>query len=321
MNRAMGLKVTTATVLALCGLVALCLAFAGAQPAYAAKVAKPAKVQISSVTSPAASKAKVQVKKAARAKGYQYRISTNKASTKGVKTKTSTKRTVTFTGLQGGKKYYVKVRAYRKPGAKKIYGAWSNVRAITVKKATKTVKTLVATVKLRDYGSFDMRLYPDYAPITVDNFTELANSKFYDGLTFHRMVEGFCLQGGDPAHNGTGGSAQTIFGEFYYNGYDGNPLALQFQRGVVAMARSSNDYNSASSQFFVTLQTSDHNSQSLNGQYAAFGYVDATGMKVVDKAVAACVGSTDSNGLITDYEKQPVIESIRVKTVSKIVAA
>ena len=322
---------TTATTmakviaLALCGLLAVCLAFAGAPEAYAASAKKPAKAGIASVTSPAASTLTVKAKKVKRAKGYQYRISTNKKSTKGVKTKTTTKRTAIFNGLTPGKKYYVKVRAYAKSGKKKVYGAWSAVKAVTVKKAEQETKAdeedanvttqQVATVKTRDFGSFNIVLYPEQAPVTVANFTKLANEGFYDGLTFHRMVSGFALQGGDPNGDGTGGSGTNIIDEFASSG-TAYPLSRQFQRGIVAMANSG-AANSASSQFFVTLSSSTSTTTSLNGKYAAFGYVDSEGMKIVDGIVNACSAVvTGDKSIIADRANQPVIESIRVQEVT-----
>ena len=133
------------------------------------------------------------------------------------------------------------------------------------------------------YGSILLELDPAAAPITVANFTKLVGSGFYDGLTFHRIISGFMIQGGDPKGNGTGGSKETIKGEFSTNGWD-NPI--KHTRGVISMARSS-DPDSASSQFFIMHKTSPH----LDGQYAAFGHV-VDGMDVVD-AIADV--STDPN--------------------------
>ena len=124
-------------------------------------------------------------------------------------------------------------------------------------------------------GSFVVELYPEYAPATCANFVKLVNEGFYNGLTFHRVIRGFMAQGGDPDGNGTGGSAETIPGEFYSNGYDKN--IISHTRGVISMARSS-DPNSASSRFFICY---DDCSDSLDGSYAAFGLV-VEGMEVVD---------------------------------------
>ena len=133
------------------------------------------------------------------------------------------------------------------------------------------------------YGSILLELDPSAAPITVANFTKLVRSGFYDGLTFHRIISGFMIQGGDPQGTGMGGSKETIKGEFSANGWD-NPI--KHTRGVISMARSSNP-DSASSQFFIVHKTSPH----LDGQYAAFGWV-VDGMDVVD-AIADV--STDPN--------------------------
>lgn len=123
-------------------------------------------------------------------------------------------------------------------------------------------------------GSFIIELYPHYAPETVNNFKKLVSAGFYDGLTFHRVVEGFMAQGGDPEGTGGGGSAETITGEFALNGYHSNTLS--HTRGVISMARSS-EYDSASSQFFICYDDASF----LDGQYAAFGKV-IEGMEVVD---------------------------------------
>lgn len=124
--------------------------------------------------------------------------------------------------------------------------------------------------------SFVITLYPDYAPVTVANFQKLVKEGFYNGLTFHRVIEGFMAQGGDPNGDGTGGSEESIKGEFSANGVTTNTLS--HQRGVVSMARSM-DYNSASSQFFICYS----DCSTLDGNYAAFGKIDESGMKVVDE--------------------------------------
>lgn len=155
-------------------------------------------------------------------------------------------------------------------------------------------------MKVKDYGTIELELDSDVAPITVTNFINLVNSKFYDGLTFHRIIDGFMIQGGDPLGNGTGGSSKTIKGEFSKNGVKNS---ISHVRGVISMARSS-DYNSASSQFFIIQK----DTTSLDGQYAAFGKV-ISGMDVVDKI--AKVKVEDDNGTVSK-ENQPVIESIRV---------
>ena len=155
-------------------------------------------------------------------------------------------------------------------------------------------------MKVKDYGTIELELDSDVAPITVTNFINLVNSKFYDGLTFHRIIDGFMIQGGDPLGNGTGGSSKTIKGEFSENGVKNS---ISHVRGVISMARSS-DYNSASSQFFIVQK----DTTSLDGQYAAFGKV-ISGVDVVDKI--AKIKVEDDNGTVSK-ENQPVIESIRV---------
>lgn len=159
-----------------------------------------------------------------------------------------------------------------------------------------------AQIVIKDYGTVDLELYPEIAPETVANFVKLADEGFYNGLTFHRIMDGFMIQGGDPTGTGMGGSDQTITGEFSSNGIEND---LSHARGVISMARS-NDPNSASSQFFIVQK----DSQFLDGQYAAFGRV-TSGMDVVD-AIAKDAKPTDNNGTIP-ADQQPVIESITVE--------
>ncbi|MBO4289371.1 MAG: peptidylprolyl isomerase [Lachnospiraceae bacterium] len=161
-----------------------------------------------------------------------------------------------------------------------------------------------ATIEVQDYGTIEVELDHDAAPITVDNFVKLAQSGFYDGLTFHRIMKGFMIQGGDPKGNGTGGSEETIYGEFSQNGYD-NPL--KHTRGTISMARESGNMDSASSQFFIMHADND----SLDGAYAAFGHV-TSGMEVVD-AIANDAQPTDNNGTIPK-DQQPVITKITITT-------
>ena len=158
-----------------------------------------------------------------------------------------------------------------------------------------------AVITVKDYGDISLELDADTAPITVTNFVKLVNEGFYDGLTFHRVINGFMIQGGDPKGNGTGGSDQTIKGEFAANGIKNN---LKHTRGVISMARATPP-NSASSQFFIMHETATH----LDGQYAAFGIV-IDGMDVVDK-IAKNTPVTDSNGTVRP-ENQPVITSIKM---------
>ena len=158
------------------------------------------------------------------------------------------------------------------------------------------------SIEVSNYGTIKAELDADTAPITVTNFINLANSGFYDGLTFHRVIDGFMIQGGDPEGNGTGGSSEKIKGEFSNNGIDNN---ISHTRGTISMARSS-AYNSASSQFFIMQK----DTTSLDGQYAAFGTV-TDGMDIVDKICKDCT-DTNQNGVITDKTKQPMITKISV---------
>ena len=158
-----------------------------------------------------------------------------------------------------------------------------------------------AEITVKDYGTIKLELDEGAAPITVANFIQLAQSGFYDGLTFHRIMDGFMIQGGDPDGNGTGGSKETIKGEFAKNGVD-NPIS--HVKGTISMARS-NDPNSARSQFFITVADATF----LDGSYAAFGRV-TEGMEVAEQ-IAKDARPIDSNGTIPP-EQQPVIEKIVV---------
>ena len=156
-------------------------------------------------------------------------------------------------------------------------------------------------IVIRDYGTIAVELDADAAPITVANFLKLAKSGFYDGLTFHRIIDGFMIQGGDPEGTGMGGSSEKIKGEFSANGVKND---LSHTRGAISMARSQ-AMDSASSQFFIVHQDSTF----LDGQYACFGYV-TDGMDVVD-AICETVPVVDNNGTVQDGH-QPVMETIRV---------
>ena len=158
----------------------------------------------------------------------------------------------------------------------------------------------VVRISVRNVGDIYAELYPAAAPITVENFLSLVDRGFYDGLTFHRVITGFMIQGGDPAGNGTGGSDKNIKGEFATNGWD-NPIS--HERGVLSMARAT-DPDSGSSQFFIM----HADNTGLDGQYAAFGRVLA-GMGVVDR-IANFTYVTDNNGTV-GAGHAPVIESIR----------
>lgn len=157
------------------------------------------------------------------------------------------------------------------------------------------------TIEIEKYGTIEAELDADIAPITVTNFIDLANSKFYDGLTFHRIISGFMIQGGDPEGNGTGGSGKNIKGEFRSNGVENS---LSHKRGVISMARSSAP-DSASSQFFIMHQDADY----LDGEYAAFGTVTA-GIEIVDQ-ICQDTQVEDDNGTVL-AENQPKITKITV---------
>ena len=152
--------------------------------------------------------------------------------------------------------------------------------------------------KVKDFGEIRLELYPEHAPITVENFIKLVNKGFYNGLTFHRVIKGFMIQGGCPKGNGTGGPGYVIKGEFLSNGVN-NPI--KHTRGVISMARAM-DPDSAGSQFFIMHTDAPH----LDGQYAAFGKV-TEGIEVVDKIA----------GVRTDFRDKPlspvIIESITIE--------
>lgn len=156
-------------------------------------------------------------------------------------------------------------------------------------------------IQVKNYGTIKVELDGDTAPITVANFLKLAQNGFYDGLTFHRIIDGFMIQGGDPKGNGTGGSDETIKGEFSGNGVENN---ISHVRGTISMARSQ-DMDSASSQFFIVQSDSTY----LAGQYAGFGTV-TEGMDIVDQ-ICKDTPVQDSNGTVSASD-QPVIESIKV---------
>ena len=158
----------------------------------------------------------------------------------------------------------------------------------------------VAVIKVKDYGNITLELYPEIAPNTVNNFIELANSGYYDGLIFHRVIKGFMNQGGCPNGTGTGGPGYSIEGEFSSNGYEGNDL--KHTKGVISMARA-NDPNSAGSQFFIMADTASH----LDGQYAAFGKT-IDGLDIVEEINSVKTSSADKP--VEDV----VIEEIRVDT-------
>ena len=167
-------------------------------------------------------------------------------------------------------------------------------------------------------GIIKIELYPNVAPESVENFIELANSGFYNGLTFHRTIPGFMAQGGDPEGTGTGGPDYSIYGEFLSNGFENT---LSHTRGVLSMARSE-AVNSAGSQFFIMVDNGEY----LNGNYAAFGSV-IEGMDVVDEVVNTKVIRRDVDANVSSFEEYykqymeidrpvnpPKIKSISVET-------
>ena len=162
------------------------------------------------------------------------------------------------------------------------------------------MKKPVVTIEMRGGGVIKIELEPEKAPNTVNNFISLVGSGFYDGLTFHRIISGFMIQGGDPTGNGTGGPEYSIKGEFALNGFKNNDL--KHKRGVISMARAMAP-DSAGSQFFIMHENSSH----LDGQYAAFGKV-IEGMEVVDKIAS----------VKTDWSDKPavpqVMETVTVET-------
>lgn len=158
-----------------------------------------------------------------------------------------------------------------------------------------------AEIQVKDYGTITVELDADTAPITVTNFVNLAKDGFYDNLTFHRIMDGFVIQGGDPNGDGTGGADQTIKGEFSGNGVENE---ISHTRGTISMARAQ-DPDSASSQFFIVQEDSDY----LDGNYAAFGHV-TSGMEIVDQ-ICKDVPVEDDNGTVK-AENQPVIEKITI---------
>ena len=155
-----------------------------------------------------------------------------------------------------------------------------------------------AIIEVEKFGTIEVELNKDAAPITVDNFVKLVNKGFYNGLTFHRIIRGFMIQGGCPKGNGTGGPGYSIKGEFSANGVN-NPI--KHERGVISMARAM-DPNSAGSQFFIMHQAAPH----LDGQYAAFGKV-IKGIEVVD-----AIASVQTNYFDAPLQKV-VIKSIKIK--------
>lgn len=158
-----------------------------------------------------------------------------------------------------------------------------------------------AKIEIKSYGTIELELDADIAPITVANFAKLVNEGFYDGLTFHRIIDGFMIQGGDPEGTGMGGSNENIQGEFSLNGVKNT---ISHVRGTISMARS-RAYNSASSQFFIVHKDSTF----LDGQYAGFGKV-TSGIEIVDK-ICEDIQVEDDNGTVLK-QNQPIIEKIQM---------
>ena len=167
-------------------------------------------------------------------------------------------------------------------------------------------KTYYADIVIQNYGTITVQLDSKAAPITVENFVKLAKSGFYNGLTFHRIMEGFMMQGGCPKGDGTGDPGYEIKGEFSENGWN-NPL--KHERGTISMARGG-EPDSAGCQFFIVHETSLNNTLSLDGKYAAFGKV-TEGIEIVDK-ICTEVENSGPNGAV-DKADQPIIEKITIR--------
>lgn len=165
----------------------------------------------------------------------------------------------------------------------------------------KRVENPIVTMEISDYGTIKIELYPKYAPNTVANFVNLVESGFYNDNTFHRLVPGFVLQGGDPDGDGTGGPGYTIKGEFSENGYVKN--TLKHDKGVVSMART-NIPNSAGSQFFIVLDDTKTIHASLDNKYAAFGKV-IEGMDIIE--------NIEKNATVEDNQTGKLKKNITIK--------
>ena len=185
-----------------------------------------------------------------------------------------------------------------------LCGCTTTPKETTAPSATQGETTYYADIVIRDYGTVTVKLDQTAAPLTVENFVKLAQEGYYNGLTFHRIIATFMIQGGDLDGDGYSNfDKDSIYGEFAANGWD-NPLS--HTRGVISMARS-NSPDSASTQFFIVHQDSTH----LDGMYAAFGVV-TEGMDVVD-AICAAARPIDGNGKIAP-EDQPVMTSVTIRT-------
>lgn len=235
----------------------------------------------------------------------------------------------------GGEKQYAKIKFVATIIAIiLVLGLIAYVTNTIIKKQNFYVQNPLATIEVENFGTIKVELYPEYAPNTVANFIALANNGFYDGLTFHRTIPDFMIQGGDPNGDGSGNATlrdlgedsddeYTITGEFIANGDNDN--TLKHERGVISMARgdysnysstlATEGYNSASCQFFIT--TTDQ-SANLDGLYAAFGKV-TEGMDIIDTISNVEVETRDSTNADSELTQDrpidpPVITSIRVET-------
>jgi peptidyl-prolyl cis-trans isomerase B (cyclophilin B) len=168
-------------------------------------------------------------------------------------------------------------------------------------------KNPLVTIEMEDGGVIKVELYPEIAPNTVRNFVSLINSKYYDGLIFHRVIPGFMIQGGDPDGTGMGGPGYSIAGEFTENGFNNE---LKHEKGVISMARGGNDMNSAGSQFFIMV----NNSAQLDGDYAAFGKVIEDGMETADKIVNTPRDENQNSATFNRPKKDQIMKKVTVDT-------
>lgn len=185
---------------------------------------------------------------------------------------------------------------------------WGVVSLVKYIQANDSIPDLTVThhasLEIEGYGTVHIELYGNEAPETVTNFVKLANEGFYDGLTFHRIIDGFMAQGGGFDKDGKEKDADTIYGEFKANGFNNN---IPHVAGTISMART-NVYNSASSQFFIVDETSANNTASLDGKYAAFGKV-TSGLDIINKLCDEI--ETGANGAV-EVANRPVIKSISI---------
>jgi cyclophilin family peptidyl-prolyl cis-trans isomerase len=180
----------------------------------------------------------------------------------------------------------------------------AEIDSMSVEDFTETDQTTeYVKITVKDFGEMVIRLRPDIAPISVENFQKLVGEGFYNGLTFHRIIKDFVIQGGDPKGDGTGGSRDTIKGEFKINGVQND---LSHVTGVISMARRSSPMDSATSQFFIC---NANVSRSLDGSYAAFGYVVA-GLDVVLTVSEVEVKANASGNEVSVPVNPVVIEKI-----------